>query len=144
MNNLRRINWREEFKSGNASEDQDRKELLYTYNKFIDCENQENKLGNFLDYLNKVIEVSQVHFHNEEKFINKYSTLSLDIHKALHESFLYELEQSRTELMEGKLVNEDEVVGFIKTWWTIHSSGHDFFYNKKIKVSKKKRELEFV
>ncbi len=142
MEKFGKIKWTDKYRIGNVEINQERKELLATYNDFIDCVIENPNYKDFDDFLVEMIDLSKTHFEKEEDYLRKYSDESVEIHRVLHQSFLYEMDLYKIESSSGDSVEPFKVLNFIKTWWKNHTHSENFF-SERIPVDVKKIESVF-
>lgn len=70
--------------------------------------------------LRVLLEYTQVHFNDEENFMQDISYPHYEEHRQLHDGLIHQVENMVEELQEGELVLVDELLLFLNDWLSEH------------------------
>ena len=77
-------------------------------------------------------------FKLEEDCLKNQSFPKINVHTALHSSFVYQLDVYNIEIVTGSSINPYMVVDFIRNWWLNHALKEDVLHKKhKNKITHK-------
>jgi len=81
-----------------------------------------------IDLMNKLIELTRMHFRNEEHLLERFGFPGLAQHSAEHERLLAQLQESFHRLQQAETVSMGELLCFLHDWFLDHVEGLDQQY----------------
>lgn len=88
-------------------------------------EEQDHGQSEFVNKVNQLIEVFEIHFNHEETFIAEHELDNLDAQKMAHNGFLNTLEEIKLKVIRNERLNICEIRADVLTWWVGHINGID-------------------
>lgn len=124
------IEWTPELSVGNSAIDAEHRHWIDLLNKFyMGLKNGEPKEV-LLKLVAGMIEYTQFHFANEEKYMQSIKYPDFEGHKEKHELYVAKLMEYDQKIKSGKLVLSIEVTNYLKSWLVTHIKGSDRQYAK--------------
>ena len=80
------------------------------------------------ELMNKLIELTRMHFRNEEHLLERFGFPGLAQHSAEHERLLAQLQESFHRLQQAETVSMGELLCFLHDWFLDHVEGLDQQY----------------
>jgi hemerythrin len=130
------IQWTPELSVDNASLDAEHQEWIRLLNEFyIGLKSGEpNQKLEIL--ITGMINYTNYHFANEEKYMTTNHFPDFESHKEKHELYVAKLKEYHDKIKEGKLVISIEVTNYLKSWLLNHIKGSDQQYARFINKAK--------
>lgn len=129
MNADKEIIWTEELSVGNSDIDKDHQKLIKIYNDLLELRNKGYNSHEFARILTEMTDYTMFHFKKEEAYMMSFSFPEFEYHRKKHVQLIYQVAMYNYELYNDG-VDSDEVLKFLKDWWTNHIIVHDKAYEK--------------
>ena len=119
---LSKLVWTKELSMFNKTLDNQHKTLFIYINEIIQLEELTPKSGLFAEVLSRISNYGLEHFKTEERLMIQmdYPKAIFARHKAEHKSYLYKVAMFNTNFLQAGYTEPDEVIDFLKVWWTNH------------------------
>lgn len=121
--------WTADMSIGNNNVDKDHQKLIKIYNDLLDLRNQGYDSNEFSRILSEMTDYTMFHFKKEETYMTSFSYPESRNHRNEHVQMIYQVAMYNYELHNDG-VNPDEILEFLKNWWTNHIRVHDEAYEK--------------
>lgn len=86
------------------------------------------KRGQANELLNKLIEVTGMHFWNEEQLMERHGFPGLAEHRSEHHRLLAQLAESAHRVQQGEAVHMTDLLCFLHDWFIDHVEALDKLY----------------
>ena len=117
--------WTTDLSVGNDLIDNEHKHLFELLEKYyLSLMGKSSKID-LLDLVKGLRDYAQVHFADEEAFMDKVNYPGLATHTMLHREFLDKVNDFYGKLQSGKLLLTIEVTNFVKDWLVAHIKTQD-------------------
>ena len=121
------IRWRDEYRTGIPSVDEEHKELVELINALtMELRGDLHTIENIENYLGEIHTKIAEHFALEERFMEDHSYSHYEAHKQDHERLLEELRHIMETFRHGSYLRfEQLLVQHLNDWFMVHFTTHD-------------------
>jgi hemerythrin len=119
------IKWRDEFKLGIASVDEEHKEMIDLINETYNCHQDHKSRVTVLDFLGEIYARISSHFALEEKLMKEQGYDEYLEHKQDHEDLLDEICEFMDDYDREKPFDEEALGNFLENWFVAHFKSKD-------------------
>lgn len=120
--------WSDNFLTGIADIDAQHQELIGIINRLHDAVQSGSEMKANIAILEHLAEYAQRHFDREEALMESADFPGLNDHKAQHHVARSTVHHFRNDYLEGRIVLNNDLLQFLKTWLTEHILGSDLQY----------------
>ena len=130
MKNLENIDLIRKIDTGNPVLNEQRRKLASIFKNMLYCITEDPDYKLFEKLLIEFTVVALKQFKLEEDCLRKHSYPKINVHTALHSSFVYQLDVYVIEAVTGTSINPYKVVEYIRNWWLNHALKEDILHKK--------------
>lgn len=123
--NIKLIVWDESLSIGDDKIDEDHKELLNLINDLYKGLKTSDKHSLDETIYQKLKKHCEVHFAQEESYMQRISYPKYEQHKKEHDDFLLRVEEFHQDYLAGNKTRGLELVSLLGSWWNRHIAGAD-------------------
>lgn len=131
---IAKIEWTDKFSVNNEEIDNQHKKWISIYNtaheKMITANPGENLQHIGATAMKDMIDYGKYHFSHEEKHMEKIGFSDLKQHRAIHSDFAAKLDRMASDINQGKLVLNSEIIKTIENWLVNHILSEDQKYKQ--------------
>ncbi len=126
------IDWSASLSVNNDVLDSQHKKMLSIVNKLHDAliKGRSNEI--IRDVLEELVDYTQTHFADEEKFFDELDYPCAEEHKRQHKEFVSKITEFQNDFLEGKIALSIDVMEFLVGWFLMHIQRVDHGYAKII------------
>ena len=126
---LEKIAWDDAYSVGVAAMDDQHKKLFGMINQLADCHAADNceSSGVFHEVLSRMFDYTQLHFKDEEAYLQRIGYPQLAEQKMEHAAFFRQMATFCVAASEG-IQDEAAVYHYLKDWWLPHILESDMQY----------------
>lgn len=128
---MKQLTWNASFSVNNPVLDAQHKKWIDIYNRLDHTllhGSQEELLTAAASAVKAMLDITELHFHQEEQYMKEIRFPDLAAHKKLHGDFINLLCQYRQMINRNELVLNTEVLSILKNWLTDHILREDQRY----------------
>lgn len=122
------MNWESKYELGIDEMDQQHQKWLEILNQFYDQLNGENINQKIVKMVDQVIDYTEFHFSEEEKFLDQLNYPMLGEQKEMHEQICETIKSFKQELEQEKMIISTRITRELKRWFTEHILHEDKKY----------------
>ena len=116
-----KIEWNDEYETGEAVVDSDHKHLFELFNGFVDIIEKNNADAQIEKYIKDLEDYANTHFDREEATLQKLPELAYKKHTAEHDEFGRIIQNIYNEIYsEGDISSLYQIVLFLSEWLLNH------------------------
>jgi hemerythrin-like metal-binding protein len=130
-----KIYWSKEFEIGNEIIDNDHKHLFTIYNSLANSISENKGNAHFAEILSAMTDYSLIHFSKEEEYMKLIGYPGINVHKGYHKKYIHKVAMFNSNFLSNNPPSPNEVVTFLKEWWTDHILLKDSHYENFKKKS---------
>ena len=121
-----RIPWKESFRSGFSSIDDQHRHLIAVINEFLDRLAAECPIEDIHYYLSEIHDLIDTHFKEEEVLVRVRRYGEFAAHKADHDRLLRQIHDIRkTVIEEDEAIRKSNLAKALDAWFSIHFRTYD-------------------
>ncbi len=128
MEQLKRMIWSDELSIGNNNIDKDHQQLIHIYNDLIDLIEFKKVRNEFSRILSMMTDYCLEHFKKEENYMKEFNYPYFEEHKQMHNEYKYKVAKYNIDLFGENPTDPEEIILYIKNWWTNHILKYDLKY----------------
>lgn len=123
----KKIQWDDSYLLGIPKIDEQHKELVSIINELYDATQHEMEVycRKLPSILKKLTDYTIYHFGEEERLMAKYESITLDLHKMQHKTFISELTKQMGLLVRSKPEEGLQFYSYLLTWLMSHIAKSD-------------------
>jgi hemerythrin len=125
-----KLTWSDDLSVGITKLDEQHKAIFQIINKFIDNEGVFVTSEIVADVLTELREYSEVHFAQEEKYMEITNYEHQEIHKERHMEYRRKVVEFSFDVAAHKHAAPKEILKFLMEWWSDHIVVDDKRYSK--------------
>jgi hemerythrin len=125
---MEKLNWKDEYSVGIEKIDQQHRHLFEITNKLIEQAGSPEDSELVSETLTEMVNYAREHFTDEEKLMREYDYPELASHRNQHDYFINTTAELSISFMDSDNTAGDEIVEFLKLWWTTHILKSDMKY----------------
>ena len=134
------ITWDDYYSVGYDLIDKQHKKLVEMINELYSAFISGNAQEKAPEIVNEMIKYTDYHFKTEEAFFEKYNYPEIDVHKAIHKSFVDKVLEVQEGLESKKVTVSYDIMNFLRKWLLEHILQEDkkfgsFFKDRDIKLN---------
>ena len=121
--------WEEKFSVGVEKFDSQHKQILDKVNQLYDEIHGEHNQEILKELLIQIVTITEKHFADEEDDLKDKDYPELLDHIDEHKNLLHEIHSLQDLYLADRLVLDDEVIGFLTNWLSVHTTETDSGYS---------------
>lgn len=122
------LNWTDSLSVKIDSIDEQHKVLINLINKFYEEVSHRTNDENISILIKGMKEYTQMHFNNEEKYMQLFKYPDYAVHKKEHDLFIAKVTDVEAKFNKGKVILSYEITSFLKDWIKNHIQVSDKKY----------------
>lgn len=125
--------WEDKFNVGVEKFDNQHKQMLHKINRIHDEIHGGNDKKTLVIVLEELIDLTEKHFADEETDLKDKDYPEFLNHIDEHKNLIIEINSLKELFIADKMVLDDEVVGFLANWLSVHTVDTDSTYTHLFK-----------
>ncbi|WP_016778656.1 bacteriohemerythrin [Anaerophaga thermohalophila] len=122
------LKWTEDLSVDHEQLDKEHQSLFEMLSDFYEGIQNGSSKEKLASLIKGLLDYAQIHFTNEEEYMQSVNFPELDDHKKEHEAFMQKANEFYEKYTSGRLILSLEVTNFIKEWITHHIKNEDKKY----------------
>ncbi len=114
------IQWRKVFETGIPRIDEQHRRLIGIINQVADIKTRGGGRKDLVAALKDCVDYTRYHFLDEEKLQQEIGYDACAEHQVMHRNLVREIVDMLTRLKDGEVVSSEELLAFLKDWFTGH------------------------
>ncbi|MBN1251511.1 MAG: hemerythrin family protein [Bacteroidales bacterium] len=127
------IKWTNDYSVDIQSIDDQHKTLFVMINDYYEAVRQKQSNQGLKILIGKLLNYTNFHFKNEERYFDKFLYSQAESHKKLHQVYISKIEEVKNRLENNKMVLPVEVGTFLRDWLYQHIKVEDKKYSAFLK-----------